>query len=452
MFNLMLSLSRRTNAENKRIRGMKNRKTEKRGHQAQSPKSRGKPAAPAQNKDEALRKSEEKYRLLFESSRDALMIIASPEWKFTHANQAALQLFGAAIENDFFSLRPWDVSPERQADGRLSAEKAKEMITKTLYEGSCLFDWKHRRLDGRPFTANVLLTRMELDGQALIQATVRDITESKRGEGELRASEERHRLILGTAMDGFWLVDTQGHLLEVNEAYCRMSGYSDQELLSMSISDLEGAELPVDIATHIQKVTAQGEDRFESIHRRKDGTIFHVEVSVQFMPIEGGRIVGFIRDITARRQAEEKLRVRSQELEEMNSALKVLLKQREQDQRDIEEKVRANVKQLVLPYIEKMKKSNSGENAAYLNIMEANLQEVVSSFATKMSGKLYALTPQEVLVANLIKDGRQDKDIAKILNSSIHTIKAHRRNIRKKLGLTKKKANLRTFLSNLKDY
>jgi PAS domain S-box-containing protein len=431
---------------------MKNRKTENRDHKPQNPKSRKNPAASTQKAEEALRKSEEKYRLLFESSRDALMTIAPPVWKFTHANQAALQLFGAANENNLTSLGPWDVSPERQPDGRLSTEKAQEMITKALHEGSHFFEWEHRRLDGKPFTADVLLTRMEVDGQAFIQATVRDITERKQVEGALRASEERHRLILGTAMDGFWLVDMQGRLLEVNEAYCRMSSYSEQELLSMSIPDLEASEFPVDIAAHIQKIIAQGEDRFESVHRRKDRSTFHVEVSVQFKSIEGGRIVGFIRDITARRQAQEILRVRSQELEEMNSALKVLLKQREQDQKDIEDKVRANVKQLVLPYIDNLKKSNIGENAAYLNIIEANLQEIISSFATTMSGKLYALTPQELLVANLIKDGRQDKDIAKMLNSSIHTIKAHRRNIRKKLGLTKEKANLRTFLSSLKDY
>ena len=431
-------------------------KTDNHGSIVQSRKNRKNRAVSAQKTEEALRKSEVKYRLLFESSRDALMTIAPPTWKFTQANQAALQLFGVASEADFTALGPWDVSPEHQPDGRPSAEKAKEMIATAMREGSYFFEWEHQRLHGEPFAADVLLTRMEVDGQVSMQATVRDITERKRAEWMLRASEERHRLILGTAMDGFWLVDTQGHLLEVNEAYCRMSGYSEQELLTMSISDLEAAELPVETASHIQKVVSEGEDRFESVHRRKDGSTFNVEVSVQFKPIEGGRIVGFMRDITARRKAEEslreseeKLRVRSQELEEMNSALKVLLKQREQDQKEIEEKVHANVKQLVLPYIEKLKKRKFGEDAAYLNIIEANLHGVISSLATTTSGKLHRLTPQELLVANLIKDGRQDKDISEMLNLSIHTIKAHRRNIRKKLGLTKGKANLRTFLSNL---
>ena len=431
-------------------------KKDNHGSAVQSRKNHKNRAVSAQKTEEALRKSEAEYRLLFESSRDALMTIAPPTWKFTQANQAALQLFGVTSEADFTALGPWDVSPEHQPDGRPSAEKAQEMISTAMREGSYFFEWEHQRLHGEPFAADVLLTRMEVDGQVSMQATVRDITERKQAERMLRTSEERHRLILGTAMDGFWLVDTQGHLLEVNESYCRMSGYSEQELLTMSISDLEAAELPVETASHIQKVVSEGEDRFESVHRRKDGSTFYVEVSVQFKPIEGGRIVGFMRDRTARRKAEEslreseeKLRVRSQELEEMNSALKVLLKQREQDRKEIEEKVHANVKQLVLPYIEKLKKRKFGEDVAYLNIIEANLHGMLSSLATTTSGKLHRLTPQELLVANLINDGRQDKDISEVLNVSIHTIKAHRRNIRKKLGLTKGKANLRTFLSNL---
>ncbi len=431
-------------------------KTDNHGSIVQSRKSPKNRAVSAQKIEEALRKSEMKYRLLFESSRDALMTIAPPAWKFTQANQAALQLFGVASEADFTTLGPRDVSPEHQPDGRPSAEKAKEMIATAMREGSCFFEWEHQRMNGEPFSADVLLTRMEVDGQVSMQATVRDITERKRAEWMLRASEERHRLILGTAMDGFWLVDTQGHLLEVNEAYCRMSGYTEQELLTMSISDLEATELPVQTASHVQQIVSKGDDRFESVHRRKDGSTFNVEVSVQFKPIEGGRIVGFMRDITARRKAEErlreseeKLRVRSQELEELNSALKVLLQQRERDQKEIEEKVHSNVKQLVLPYIEKLKKRKFGEDIAYLNIIETNLQGLISSLATTTSGKLHRLTPQELLVANLIKDGRQDKDISEMLTSSINTIKAHRRNIRKKLGLTKGKANLRTFLSNL---
>ncbi len=130
----------------------------------------------------------------------------------------------------------------------------------------------------------------------------------QRAEEALRESEERHRIILQTAMDGFWLVDTQGRLLEVNEAYCRISGYSESELLTMRVPDLVVYETADDTAAHIQKIIAQGEDRFESRHRRKDGSVFDVEASVQHRPIKGGLIVAFFRDITERKRTEEELR------------------------------------------------------------------------------------------------------------------------------------------------
>ncbi|MCX6057821.1 MAG: diguanylate cyclase [Chloroflexi bacterium] len=128
-----------------------------------------------------------------------------------------------------------------------------------------------------------------------------DITERKQ-------NELRNQSILQTAMDGFWLADTRGHLLEVNESYCRMSGYSEQELLAMSISDLETNETPEEMASHIEKIMTQGEDRFESRHCRKDDSFFDTEVSVQYQPGDGGRFIVFLHDITVRKQSEELLK------------------------------------------------------------------------------------------------------------------------------------------------
>ena len=130
----------------------------------------------------------------------------------------------------------------------------------------------------------------------------------KQAETALRASEERLKSILETAMDGFWLVDCSGRLLQVNETYCRMSGYSMSELLAMNIADLESIENEDSILERIEKIKLKGEDRFETSHYRKDGSIFDVEISVQYQPLEGGRFVAFLHDITNRKLAEEKLR------------------------------------------------------------------------------------------------------------------------------------------------
>jgi PAS domain S-box-containing protein len=147
-----------------------------------------------------------------------------------------------------------------------------------------------------------------MDDQGRVERVVtltEDITERKRVDEKLRESEQRHRAILKTAMDGFWLVDIQGNLLEVNETYCQMSGYTEQELLNMQIPELEAIEMAGETRAHVQKIIKQGEDRFESRHRRKDGSVFDVEVSVQYRPEEGGRLVTFLRDITERKQAED---------------------------------------------------------------------------------------------------------------------------------------------------
>ncbi len=124
---------------------------------------------------------------------------------------------------------------------------------------------------------------------------------------DLQQSVERYQSLLQTAMDGFWLLDMQGHILECNETYRQMSGYSLQELLTLRITDLDGCESPAETAAHIVKITAQGEDRFVTRHRRKDGTLYDVEISAQYRPVEGGRMVAFIRDITERKKTEAEL-------------------------------------------------------------------------------------------------------------------------------------------------
>jgi len=178
---------------------------------------------------------------------------------------------------------------------------------------------------------------------------------------------------------------------------------------------------------------------------------------------EGKVIAGIeiVRDITKRKLTEEALHMahkelenrvkeRTAELEESNTALKVLLKQREKDQKEFESNILSSVKHLIIPYIDKLKKNKSiSEELVYLNILESNLNEIVSSFAAKLSFYYYDLTPREILIADLIKDGKQDKDMAEILNITLDTVKTHRQNIRKKLGIYGKRINLRTKLLSL---
>jgi len=134
-------------------------------------------------------------------------------------------------------------------------------------------------------------------------------SERRQTEDELRISYEALHGILETTLDGFWRVDDQGNLLDVNPTYSDQSGYTREELLGMKISQLEAKENAAETARHIRHVIENGHDQFETRHRRKDGSIWHVEVSTTYRNVAGGHMFVFLRDITARKQAEEELRI-----------------------------------------------------------------------------------------------------------------------------------------------
>ncbi|HDP98423.1 MAG TPA: response regulator [bacterium] len=136
--------------------------------------------------EQALRESEERYRLMFESSRDAMMTLEPPLWEFTSGNPAIYDIFKVKDVAEFTSLKPWELSPKYQPDGRLSIDKAREMIDKAMSEGHHFFEWVHKRLNGEEFPATVLLTRVEMAGNVFLLATVRDITDRKRAEEEIK--------------------------------------------------------------------------------------------------------------------------------------------------------------------------------------------------------------------------------------------------------------------------
>jgi len=134
--------------------------------------------------EQALKESEERHRVLFESSHDAIMTLEPPSWKFTTGNTATIAMFKVKNAEEFIFYGLGALSPERQPDGRISTEKAKEMIETAMRKGSHFFEWTHKRLDGTEFPATVLFTRMEIKGQQVLQATVRDISEQKQLETE----------------------------------------------------------------------------------------------------------------------------------------------------------------------------------------------------------------------------------------------------------------------------
>lgn len=187
----------------------------------------------------ALSASEMKHRLLFATSRDAIMTLAPPAWHFTSGNPATLVMFGARDEADFTSRAPWEYSPELQPDGDASDVKARKMIEKAMAEGSHFFPWTYRRLDGGEFPATVLLTRFELAGQVLLQATVRDVRHEQELEAQLRQSQrlESIGLLAGGVAHDF------NNLLTVILGYAELtlSKLKDSDRIHKDILQIEKA-------------------------------------------------------------------------------------------------------------------------------------------------------------------------------------------------------------------
>lgn len=250
--------------------------------------------------EEALCESEEKYRALFESSSDAIMML--DEKGFFDCNKAALKIFGVPQKEDFIKMRPSDLSPKRQPDGKDSAVEENRRIAEAYKNGSNHFEWVHRKMDGEVFFADVLLTAFNCGKEKVLQATVRDITKSRRVEAE-------YKMILQTALDGFYAVDMHGNITDVNDSYSVMIGYSRGELLKMNVKDLDATDTKEIVAQRIQRMVKTGGERFETRHRRKDGGIIEIETSVRYVEEGGGKFFAFMRDITGRKRAEQDLRL-----------------------------------------------------------------------------------------------------------------------------------------------
>jgi DNA-binding CsgD family transcriptional regulator len=157
-----------------------------------------------------------------------------------------------------------------------------------------------------------------------------------------------------------------------------------------------------------------------------------------------------MKALSALKASERELKARTERLSELNTALEVLLKKREADRVEVEEKILINARSLILPYLDKLKSSRmDARQRVYLELMESNINEILSPLSRRMSRHFMNFTPLEIQVANLVKVGKTTKDIASILVLSARTIESVRYAIRRKLGIKKKRANLRSYLLSI---
>jgi len=252
----------------------------------------------------ALEEARRRYLELFQGSRDGFVFV-DLHGRILDANQAFCHMLGYSLEElrameDFYRFTPegWHAWEEEEIwDKRLMKEG---------YSG--IYEKEYVRKDGSVFPVELQAYTVAGENGELryVWGTVRDITEQKKVREHLTLRAEQYETLLSTALDGFWLVGEDGRLLDVNEAYCRMSGYAREELLGKHVSGLEAEEDPAAIQRHMDAVKVSGSDRFETKHRRKDGQVYDVEVSTSYWG-RTDRFLSFIRDITERKRRKSEL-------------------------------------------------------------------------------------------------------------------------------------------------
>lgn len=265
--------------------------------------------------EESLRASETKYRTLFDASSDAIML-RTPDRRVVAANRAAVELFRCKDESELRALDPADIYVEYQPDGMLSAEKAPLMAEAALREGAYSFEWKYKRRDGTEFLANVLWTRMELEGQTILLTTIRDITEQRQAEESLRASETKYKALFDGSGDAIMLRNPDMTVLAANAATLALFHAKDVAELSIGMPLAFSPEFQPDGTPSVDKVREMaaivmrdGVNRFEWKYRRKDGSEFLANVLLTRIQLKDECVIQVtVRDITQQKQMEEALK------------------------------------------------------------------------------------------------------------------------------------------------
>jgi PAS domain S-box-containing protein len=443
--------------------------------------------------ESALRESEELYRNLFENAPVGIGI-ADRNGNLIDFNQAILKPG---------EYTPEDISRIKNIRKLYYDKNARSDVLARLKKQGFVdrAEVQFRRKDGQPYNCLLSLRPITYKEKPCTQATVQDVTRLKEIEKMLWASRERFESLVETTSDWIWEVDRTGAYIFSNQKVKDILGYDRHEVIGKRPFDFMPPHEARKVAKSFLKFSKSREafSGLENINLHRDGHEVVLETSGVPIFDENGEYLGYRsidRDITKRKlagqvleqvnaeldsrveartadlikanrqlkeeiaerqQAERALKKREKELkkntiqlQELNSALKVLLMKKDEDKIDLEEKMVSNVRELVFPYLIKLDNGKlPDKEKAFVNIIESNLKDIMSPFARSLTSKYLGLTPTEIQVANLIKQGKTTKDIADLSNLSPRTIEFHRDNIRTKLGIKNKKVNLRTHLLSL---
>jgi PAS domain S-box-containing protein len=415
--------------------------------------------------EQALRESEERFRKFAEEASFE-GIVFHYDGKILDVNETLAKMSGYTrselIGMDVLEL----VAPESRPVARTHLQSNQEEAYEVLAV----------RKDGAKVPVEIHAKLVPYLGKMVRAAAVRDITERKRFAKALQAANQQLMDIIEFLPDATLVIDLQGKVIAWNRAIEEMTGVKKEDILGKGdfayAIPFYGEPRPI-LIDLVLKSSIEYADSYDFIERKGNELFAEVFAPNAFKGKGGyiwvtasplydreGKLIGAIesiRDISERKEIESALQLREKalehkthQLEEMNAALNVLLQKREDDQKELQESVLSNLKEMIVPYLEKVKRSQLTESQrTYIGILETHLNEVLSPFLKNISTKLTNLTPTEIQVASLVKDGKTSKEIAQLLGVAEKTVSGHRYNLRIKLGLKNEKINLRSHLLSL---
>lgn len=262
--------------------------------------------------EQAIRESEEMFRRLFESSTDPILLL--DDSGFTDCNQSALSILGYASKNEVINKKPWEISPEKQPDGKLSSEKAEEMISKALTQGHNRFEWVHRKSDGTDLFVEVMLTSMTLKERPFFYTVWRDITERRKAEAALKESNERFNLVARATNDAVWDWNVTENKTWWNDRFYLLFGFTSGvdvpglETWVTKIHPDDRERVIEHFRNAIDGISQGWSDEFQ--YQFKDGSYGYIFDRAFIIRDDSGkavRIIGSMIDITELKRAEKQL-------------------------------------------------------------------------------------------------------------------------------------------------
>ena len=397
--------------------------------------------------EKALRTSEEKCRTIVDNAGEAIIVAQEGMLKFANPKTTVITGYsiGELTSKKFLEF----IHPDDRA---LVFKRYSYRIGGAKVPG--VYPFRIVDKEGNYRWVEINAVRIDWEGKPATLNFLTEITKRKQAEDQLLIKNHA----IGSSINAIAFSDLEATLTYANNSFLRLWGYSDEtEVIGRPAWDFwQRKEEALKIVESLYE-DDRGSWIGELTAKRKDGSLFNAQISASLVRDENGKplcIMGSFLDITKRKQTEQSLREREMDLaiqtnnlEEINAALNVLLKKREADKTELEEKIIKNIQQLIEPYIAKLKQSGLDERQKALTaILESNLKDITSSFAYSFSSPLLQLTPKEINIANLIKLGKSTKEICELLGSSEKAVSFHRGNIRRKLGLQNGKMNLKSYL------